>query len=653
MLIFDQIRRSENQLRWLALGVLLGMAILVVGLWYVQIISYHEYQDSLKVQAFRTVRVPAPRGRILDQQNRILAENQPRFTVNLYLEDLREQFRYEYTNNVRREFRDRTTIRPTKQQISEMQETARFRVVSNIVSQISQTVLGQQLLLNPRVFSRHYNDQLALPLPILNNLTPQQVAIFMEQCFEIPGVELEVQPMRIYPQGPAAVHALGFLQREDESTVEDEMLFRYRLPDYVGKSGIEASYDEELRGKAGVKSILVNNIGYRQKEETWAPIEPGQDLVLTLDLGIQQAAEQALLMSGPDTRGAAVVIDVRNGDVIAMASCPTFDPNMFMSSVSPEENARLTDPKLTPYINRALYAAYPPGSIFKVVVALAALEAGILNPATIYYNHGYFQLGKRHIKDTAPPGNYDFKDAFKHSCNSYFIDYSLKLGPKALVEMGAAFELGKKTGIVSARQERAGYFPEPGDRVKKDGLVWQDGDTANLAIGQGEIVVTPIQMAMMTVAVANGGKLFKPRLLSRINPPAVVVDAQPEIFPEGVIRRQIPANPQHMQLIRQAMLADVEETGGTGINAFVQGMKVCGKTGTAQKTLPGGGIDHITWFVSFAPFDQPKYAVVVVIESGASGGATCAPKAREIYKALQKRDLVATRPGAAAGGPKT
>ncbi len=653
MLVFDQIRRSENQLRWLAIGVLIGMAALMGGLWYVQIVSYHEYQDSLKIQAFRTVRVPAPRGRILDQQNRILAENQPRFTVNLYLEDLREQFRHEYTNNVRREFREQIGTRPTKQQVVDMQETSRYRVVSNIVSQVSLKVLGQQLLLNPKVFSRHYSDQLALPLPILNNLTPQQIAIFMEQCFEVPGVELEVQPMRIYPQGPAAVHALGFLQREDESAVEDEMVFRYRLPDYVGKSGIEASYDEELRGKAGVKSILVNNIGYRQKEETWAPIEPGQDLVLTLDLNIQQAAEQALLMSGPDTRGAAVVIDVRNGDVLAMASCPTFDPNMFMGTISTEENARLIDPKLTPYINRALYAAYPPGSIFKVVVALAALEAGILNPAAIFYNEGYYQLGRRKIRDTAPPGNYDFNDAFKHSCNSYFIDYSLKVGPKALVEMGAAFELGKKTKVVSERQERAGYFPEPGDRVKKDGLIWQDGDTANLAIGQGEIVVTPIQMAMMTAAVANGGKLFKPRLLSRINPPAMVGDAQPQIFPEGEIRRLIPANQKHLQIIRQAMLADVEENGGSGVNAFVQGMRICGKTGTAQKTLPGGGMDHITWFVSFAPFEQPKYAVVVVVESGASGGITCAPKAREIYKAIQKKDLVVVRPLPLAGGPRT
>ena len=638
MLVFDQLRRADQQLRWLSALVLVGLGILLAGLWYVQVAVSQRYQESLKVQTFRTVRVPAPRGRIIDRHGALLAENQPKFQVNLYLEDLREQFKYEYTNSVRRQFLLTNPGRATREQSVAMQGQARYQVVSNLVWQVSSRILGSPLILNARVFARHYVDTLALPLPIINNLTPEQVAIFMERCGDLPGVELEVQPMRNYPNGNTAVHVLGFLQREDEIPDGDEMVFRYRLPDYVGKAGVEGAFDEELRGKAGVKSILVNNIGYRMREDQWAPIEVGQNLQLTIDLGLQKVAENALRMSGPETRGAAVVVDVRNGDVLALASSPSFNPNSFLGTISVEENTRLTDVKLTPYINRAVYAAYAPGSIFKIVVSLAALESGLLDPANIFYNVGYSMVGRRRIKDTAPAGNFDFKDAFKYSCNSYFIDYGLKVGPQRLIEMGNVFGFGQKTGVVSSRQERSGYFPKSGLPEKKDGTIWMDGDTANLSIGQGEIVITPVQAAMMTAAVANGGTVYKPRLVRTMTHSSVLTSNGIDTVPSGVVRGLIPVKQQHLQQIRSAMLADVEETGGTGMNSFVPGMRVCGKTGTAQVLREGNVLDYVTWFVSFAPFESPRYAVVVMVESGASGGATCAPKAREIYKALLARD---------------
>ncbi|KAB2654334.1 MAG: hypothetical protein DVB32_09705, partial [Verrucomicrobia bacterium] len=392
------------------------------------------------------------------------------------------------------------------------------------------------------------------------------------------------------------------------------------------------------------------NIGYRMREDQWAPIEVGQNLQLTIDLGLQKVAENALRMSGPETRGAAVVVDVRNGDVLALASSPSFNPNSFLGTISVEENTRLTDVKLTPYINRAVYAAYAPGSIFKIVVSLAALESGLLDPANIFYNVGYSMVGRRRIKDTAPEGNFDFKDAFKYSCNSYFIDYGLKVGPQRLIEMGNVFGFGQKTGVVSSRQERSGYFPKSGLPEKKDGTIWMDGDTANLSIGQGEIVITPVQAAMMTAAVANGGTVYKPRLVRTMTHSSVLTSNGIDTVPSGVVRGLIPVKHQHLQQIRSAMLADVEETGGTGMNSFVPGMRVCGKTGTAQVLREGNVLDYVTWFVSFAPFESPRYAVVVMVESGASGGATCAPKAREIYKALLARDQKQGPGWALAGG---
>jgi len=270
-------------------------------------------------------------------------------------------------------------------------------------------------------------------------------------------------------------------------------------------------------------------------------------------------------------------------------------------------------------------------------VALAGFEAGVINPAdtvTVPPDQQY-RLGKRGIRDTAPPGTYNFKEAFKRSSNCYFIEYGLrKIGLDRIVEMGHRFNLGERTGVVQPSLEQDGYFPPVGKRTKKDEEKWTDGDTANLSIGQGDITVTPLQMALMTAAVANGGRLLKPRL-------AVELEDQQsahrfETIPPGQVERSISLPAQGLDLVRAAMLADVEEEGGSGRSAFVPGMGICGKTGTAQVDRRGGRKDHITWFTSYAPYQNPKYAVVVMVESGVSGGGTCAPKAKKIYETIQR-----------------
>jgi penicillin-binding protein 2 len=638
MLVLDQVKKGDLRLRCLAAGILLGLAILVCGLWYIQVVSRHKYESSLRIQSFRTVRTPAARGRILDRNGAVLADNQPRYNVNLYLEDIREQFKFEYTNNVRKEFVHRYHRRPKKKEYGELEELARYIVVSNIVWKVSEAVLPQPLVLNPYAFAKHYREQLAMPMPIVTDLTPQQIALFMEKAVDLPGIELEVEPYRYYPNGPIAAHVLGYVQQEMQPESEEDIHFRYRLPDYTGKSGIESGFDEELRGKAGAKAILVNNIGYRQSEETWLAPDPGKNVVLTLDLQIQKAAENALARSGRDTRGAAVVMDVRTGDVLAMASAPDYDPNIFVrpSDYSSNDWARLNDEVLAPQYNRALQGAYNPGSIFKIIVALACFENKTMSPTEVIYNPGVFTLGRRKIKDTAPPGEYDFKEAFKHSCNYYFINFGLEVGAEKVVEMGDRFDLGEKTGVVQPSLEQRGYFPKADQMLKQDGSRWMDGDTANLCIGQGEVLVTPMQMALMTAAVANGGKLLKPRLVMELEDQETKIAT--EALPPGQTDHDLHVDPHNLQLVREAMRADVEEEGGTGKEAYIPGMGICGKTGTAQIRVHGH-LDHVTWFVSFAPFDNPRYAVVVVVESGSSGGGTCAPKAKEIYQAIQKKEL--------------
>lgn len=634
MLIFDQLRKNDPSLRAMSLGVIVAMGILLAGLWYVQIVSAKRYQQSLETQAFRTVRTPAIRGKIYDRNGIALAENQPSYTVNLYLEELRSQFqdRYRDLKAGRRLLRSETAA---------LGREARYQVASNLVARVSDT-LRQPLELTPVSFHRHYSQKLSLPLELVDELTPQQIAFYWERHAALPGLGLDVQPARLYPFGTTAAHLLGYLHRNDTSEMDLQMPFHYRLPDFKGAVGIEGGFDEYLRGRAGVKSVLVNNLGYRQSETEWAPSEPGNNVHLTIDVGLQRVAEKALRsVYGPTkTRGAVVVMDPRSGDVLVLASSPTFDPNSF-PGISQTEFDKLNDEKVKAFYNRATQGYLAPGSIFKVISGLAALEEGTLDPAEKLNNPGFIRVGNgRPIKDTAPPGDYDFVRAFKLSSNTYFVHHGVKIGALKIVELGRRFFLGQPTRVPTLQDGR-GYFPTDDDLARG----WFDGDTANLSIGQGKIAVSPLQMAVMTSALLNGGKVYWPRLVESITPldPA---SPQPERhFPAAQIRGELGVQPKNLALIREAMLADVEDRKeGTGRRAAVDGLTIGGKTGTAQVQQGRAIVDHITWFISFAaltPEAPAKYVVVVMVESGASGGLTCAPVAGEVYQEIKRREQAA------------
>lgn len=647
MLIFDQIKRGDAQLRAIAIGVAAGLGLLLLALWYVQVVSAQRYRADLLDQSFRIVRVPAIRGKILDRNGWALADNRPSYDLDLYFEELRPNFRREYTQHMLADFRRANPkVRSVGAMDELLQSRARYCVVSNLMRQVS-SLIQEPEVLDEKQFTNHYNNLRSLPFPLLRDLTPTQVARYVERAARLPSLALEVQPMRQYPYGPAAAHLLGYLQREDTPNDDEDISFQFRLPDYVGATGIERAFDQQLRGKAGVKSVLVNNLQYRQAEEIWTTPQPGQNVVLTIDLILQQATERALKNAMSEARGAAVVMDCRDGDILAMASEPSFDPNLFVSRrLSPEDWARLTDERMRPLINRATYGTYPPGSIFKIIVSLAGLEAGLLKTNEIFQAGTEYRIdGRGHPWHcTAPAGDYDFDHAFYRSCNCYFIDHGLNIGFERIVDLGRRFGLGQRTGL-STHLEAAGYFPDTNDKIKKDGSRWMPGDTANLCIGQGDITVTPLQMAVMTAAVANGGTVLEPRLVDRIEPQDPDAGGHGIRFPAGQVRQRLSLNPANLQIVRNAMLQDVEhqdERGkfdGTGHLAGVEGLRVCGKTGTAQvkegNTLKG----YIVWFVSFAPLDNPRYVVVVVVETEhGSGGGTCAPVAHSIYEAILKRE---------------
>ncbi|MEO8426809.1 MAG: penicillin-binding protein 2 [Verrucomicrobiota bacterium] len=631
MLIFDQLKKSDRKLRLVAIAILTGLTTLLVGLYFVQVISSKRYVKDLNNQSFRTVRVPSIRGQILDRNRLPLAGNRALFNINLYLEELREAFKEEYKLRKASRKLDRS-------EMTELGLTTRFNVISNLVQKLS-LVMQQPIAFSENQFRKHYEHWTYAPLPLLTNLAPEQVARFQENSSKTPALNLEIQPVRYYPYKTTAAHVLGYLQRSEGADDDEEtVLFNYRLPDYEGKVGIEAAFDKELRGSAGVKSVLVNSLGYRQSETVITPPEPGKNVILTLDLPIQQATERALRSRNPNERGAAIVMDARNGDVLALVSSPAPDPNQFTPRISPEYWQELTDPRQLPLINRATGAAFAPGSIFKIVVALAGLEAGTINPSFTMTNPGFIRVGNRTIHDTAPPGEYNFQRAFIKSSNAYFIRHGLDTGVEKILSMGRRFHLGEAVDLPTLQNVR-GFFPtrEWIQRQRGRGDPWTDGDTANLSIGQGAIAVTPMQMAVMTAAVANGGKVVWPRIVQRIEPQEPAGDEDTALVFPNRVRSELGVNPTHLALIREAMRGDVEDE-GSGWRAAVPGMQVCGKTGTAEVKQGGKLVDKITWFVSFAPYESARYVVVVMVQSGASGGGTCAPIAQQIYRAIKERE---------------
>ena len=671
MLVFDQLNKGDRNLRIVAWAMLAGFLGLAAQLWRLQVFSADRYRATQLTQSFKTVRMPALRGKILDRHRHELVGNAPRFRLDLYLDELRPQFKAEYqrikqqvlaakqvaaggeaapevnffTHLLSKFRKHKNAARFTSDEVAAMERRARFLVVSNTVAAVGAR-MGLLLPLNEEALQRHYLQRRFLPLSVLPNCTPAQVAFVTEQGWSIPGVALEQVAVRNYPNGPLGVHLLGHLRRDDGEG-EDEGLFDYRLPDYVGGIGLEQSFDRELRGVSGAKSILVNSAGYRarQAEEILTPAQPGQNLVTTLDRDLQKEVEKALdSVKAGDERGAVVVMDPRNGDVIAMASAPAFNPGEFIDGVS---SARWTHFFLAkpsrPMFNRATYGEYAPGSIFKIINALALLENG-LDPAELFTvaadparpGRSAYHLGRRKIEDTAPPGDYDFRRAFIRSSNSYFIDHGLKLGWEKLLAMGHRFGLGEHTGI-RIGEEADGDFPT--FSAVQSGR-WEQGSgqgiLADVSIGQ-QITVTPVQMAVMLSTVANGGKVFWPRVVDRLEPADVLSEEPTVNVKPGQLRDRIELPQRVWDLVRAAMRDDVLDNEGSGKASRLKDFAVCGKTGTAE--IKGNGRkDKVTWFASFAPYEAPRYVVIVMVESGGSGGGTCAPVAKQIYQYLQGRE---------------
>ena len=484
--------------RLLLLGVVMAIcgAVLVGRLWKLQVTQAPEHQARLARQSLRSIRLAGTRGRLLDRNGVPLADNRPSYCLSVYLEELRRPG-------------------PRQRTVDAVMDTL-YRLAE---------VMDRPCAIGEKDVWSHLRRRTPLALVAWRDLDTTAMARFAEHESEFPGVSLTVEPVRVYPEGTLAAHLLGYVGRADEETLAEEEVadaeaagldapapYHYYLPDMAGRSGLEKSLDEDLRAPSGGRlEIQVDVAGFKYQTVEDASIEPGHgaDVTLSVDARIQRAAERAL----EGQRGAVVILDPRNGDILAMASSPTFNPNDFIPSIKSDRWKSLQGPD-RPLYNRAAAGEYAPGSTFKPITLLAAMHSGKIRPEMRFNCDGAFQLGNARFRcwQTWGHGSIDLAHAVRYSCNVYLYHAGLACGPEEIQRMARHFGLGRKTGI-ELDYERPGLVPDDAWKRKARGEGWRDGDTCNLSIGQGATLVTPLQSALYAGALANGGTLWKPRLV--------------------------------------------------------------------------------------------------------------------------------------------
>lgn len=591
MTLMEQFDSELTRVRIVLATMIAAFAFLGVVLWRVQVVNVSKYKVRLDGQSMRRVRLPGARGRIFDRNGVCLADNRPSYCMAVYMEELRQPGRWS------------NTVDEVERGIDRLSD-----------------VLGLKKQVTRDDITKHIN-RLPLPFVAWKDVDQATLARWAESGVLFPGVDVYVEPVRFYPLGACAAHVLGYVGRSNlRERSEEPYSFYFYLPEMEGKFGVEKGLNESLTGTAGGRLIRVDAVGFKHEDIQMDELKavPGSDVTLTVDTRIQRLVEEAL--SGET--GAAVVLDPRNGDVLAMASSPSFDPNSFSPSVSMAELSRLSSDEGKPFFNRAISGTYPPGSAFKPIVAIAALENRIATGGTKFHCPGYFDLAdvRFHCWSKRGHGWLGMRKALEQSCNSYFCQLGLKCGYDRIFHMAGAVGFGRKTGT-DLPFESGGLLPDNTWKIRKYNDAWRGGDTCNVSIGQGALLVTPLQMAVFTAAIANGGYVYRPRL--------VIGSAERK----GELVNRMGWSAETIKVVRGAMCDVIHAQSGTGKRARIAGIKMGGKTGTAEYGLESEHKKH-AWMIVFAPFDQPRYAVSMVIEEAVSGGVTAAPRIKTLMEGI-------------------
>lgn len=581
----------ERRFAVLATVAIAGFALVAVGLLRLQVTDHAQYEELAKENRVRLEVLRAPRGAIYDRHGALLADSAPSFGI---------------------------VFRPFP---AESTRLARITHDPAWMSRVARLVQLDTLDVRQRVTFANRSGQTA----VLRRDAPFDVRAAVEESrAELPGIEVQVEPIRHYPHGILAAHLLGYAGEITAEELDARTDQTYRMGDLIGRTGVERSYEDILRGRDGAEYVVVNAMGRRVSTLSEGPPlrpTPGHDLVLTLDLKVQQALENA--MAKVD-RGAAVALDPRDGGILALVSRPAFDPNEFSHGLSAERWQALSQGGANPLLDRAIQGVYPPGSTFKVVTMTSALAHGVATPDTRQAPClGGMNFGGRWFScwDHRGHGSLDFLGALQKSCDVYFYQIGLKLGLPRLEETARGFGLGDRTGV-DLPQERRGLVPSTAyyDRHRGVGR-WGPGLMLNLAIGQGELLVTPLQLAVMLAEVTQNGHAVRPHIVEEVR-------GVREYRPARPLQSGVSASEGTWNAVKTALRMVVE--GGTANLARVPGIGVAGKTGTAQNPH---GKDHAL-FVCYAPTDHPQIVLAMVIENIGHGGTYAAPIAGQVLREL-------------------
>jgi penicillin-binding protein 2 len=606
----------EHRLPLVAAFMIFVFCVFFVRLFQLQLIEGEQLGRLSTKNSVRTLRLEAPRGDILDREGRTLATTRPAFGVQVIPNDLRRRTRTIGALGVLLD-KDAAAL---DERIGEPGGRRRFQ-----------------------------------PVRLAGDITFDELARVESHLFALPGVVTDVQPRRHYVEGDLAAHVLGYIGEIQRRQLEQRTYQGYRPGEVIGQAGIETLFERDLRGRQGGRNLVVDVAGrIVEVLDEEVPV-PGRTVTLTIDLDLQKAAEAAFLpevLGEPGKRGALVAIDVRNGDVLALLSKPSYDPNDFAGGIDAEIWNQLTGDEWRPIQNRAISGQYPPGSTHKVIVAAAALQEEVIDPDERLFCPGYFRLGRRTYRcwKREGHGSVDLREAIKNSCDVYFYQLGLKVGIDRMASIARGFSFGQRTGIALG-QENRGLVPTSKWKEERFGEIWMKGETVSASIGQGFNLATPLQMAVAYAAIANGGEVLRPRLVlsAEARGGAVIPGPAPEI--QGTV----PVDPAHLARVRDALEAVVGEDGGTARRARIPGVRVAGKTGTAQVVrlrhtedleedeIPVHFRDH-AWFVGFAPAPAPEIVVVALVEHGGHGGSAAAPITQRVLSVYFEKKATASGP---------
>ncbi|MCD6257786.1 penicillin-binding protein 2 [Candidatus Aerophobetes bacterium] len=546
------------------MGVILFIfLVILIRVGWLQIVEGEKFLRLSQTARLRLIPLANPRGLIVDRNERVIADNTASFSIGVIPESL---------ENPEKTLLKLKSIFPD---IDLRKAEVKVKKVKNPFR----------------------------PVVLKEGIDISKVTYIEERGEEFPSVVILSQPVRSYPYGKLLSHIVGYLGEVNKNELKNLSFLGVEAGDLVGKMGIEEVYNSYLQGEKGGRQVEVDVYGRVLKTIFQKDPLPGDTVYLTIDVNIQKIAREEM----GNRKGVVIIANPYTGEILSMLSLPSFDPNLFARGISGEKWLELSRNPENPLENRAVRGEYPPASTFKIVLVTAALETGKATPFTKFYCPGYYKIGKRIFKCWKKEGHgwLNLKDALIHSCDVYFYQLGLKLGVKNIIHYARLFGLGKPTGI-DLGSEKKGFLPTPEWKEKLYKEVWYPGDTANLSIGQGYILVTPIQMLDLISAVANGGYLVRPHLVKKI-----VDENGNTVFnftPEKV--KKIPISKSTLEFLHEALAGVVKR--GTGWRANNKVVKIAGKTGTAQ--LAGDKNPH-NWFIGYAPADNPKLSIVVLVEN--------------------------------------